>query len=146
MLVIWTQNWSILAKFAKKNPAKSAAFYRLFLGEVEVFPRNFPWNGLIFLIICSWKCFKFWLFSAKIPPNRPIFPRICPWKSREILLFFSRNIRSPVSTSPVSSERFCNMAISHILSQVVSFILTLSLLLLVKEKIHKNIQIALCNM
>lgn len=32
------------------------------------------------------------------------------------------------------------------MSQVVSFILTLSLLLLIKEKIHKNIQIALCNM
>ena len=34
MLVISTQNWSILAKFAKKNPAKSAVFYWLFLGEV----------------------------------------------------------------------------------------------------------------
>ena len=35
MLVISTQNWSILAKFAKKNPAKSAAFYWLFLGGVS---------------------------------------------------------------------------------------------------------------
>ena len=33
----------------------------------------------------------------------------------------------------------------YILSQVVLFILTLSLLLLAKEKIHKNIQIELCN-
>ena len=121
MLVISTQNWSILAKFAKKNPAKSAVFYWLFLGEVC--PRNFPWNRPIFLRICPWKSFEIWLFSAKIPRkrtifrriltflpwnwpifpriltffprNRPIFPRICPWKSREILLFFPRNIRSP---------------------------------------------------
>ena len=107
MLVISTQNWSILAKFAKKNPAKSAVFYWLFLGEVS--PRNFPWNRPIFLRICPWKSFEIWLFSAKIPRNRPIFlriltflprnrpifPRICPWKSREILLFFLRNIRSP---------------------------------------------------
>ena len=69
MLVISTQNWLILVKFAKKNPAQSAVFYWLFLSEVP--PRNFPWS-------------------------RPIFLRICPWKSREILLFFPRNIRSPV--------------------------------------------------
>ena len=89
-LVISTQNWSILAKFAKKNPAKSAVFYWLFLGEVS--PRNFPWNRPIFLRICPWKSFENWLFPAKIPWNRPIFPRICPWKSREILLFFFREI------------------------------------------------------
>ena len=35
-------------------------------------------------------------FPAKIPRNRPIFLRICPWKSRDILVFFPRNIRSPV--------------------------------------------------
>ena len=94
------QNWSILAKFAKKNPGKSAVVYWLFLGELS--PRNFPWNRPIFLRICPWKSFENWLFSAKIPRNRPIvpriltffprnrpiFPRICPWKSREILLFF----------------------------------------------------------
>ena len=33
----------------KKNPAKSAVFYWLFLGEVS--PRNFPWNRPIFLRI-----------------------------------------------------------------------------------------------
>ena len=65
-----TQNWSIWAKFAKKNPAKSAVFYWLFLSKVSI--RNFLWN---------WS----------------IFARICPWESREILLFFLRNIRSPVS-------------------------------------------------
>ena len=89
MVVILTQNWSILAKFAKKNPAKSAVFYWLFLGEVS--PRNFPWNRLIFLRICPWKSFEIWLFSAKIPRNRPIFLRILtflPRKSREIRRFF----------------------------------------------------------
>ena len=111
MLVISTQNWSILAKFAKQNPAKSAVFYWLFLGEVS--PRNFPLNQPIFSKNLPLKSFENWLFSAKIPRNRPIFlrlltflpakiprnrsifPRICPWKSREILLFFPRNIRSP---------------------------------------------------
>ena len=116
------QNWSILAKFAKRNPAKSAVFYWLFLGDVSSL--NFPWNPSIFLRICPWKSFEIWLSSAKIPRNqpiflriltfsprnwpifpqiftliprnRPIFPRICPWKSYEILLFFARNIRSPV--------------------------------------------------
>ena len=39
---------------------------------------------------------NFDLFPAKIPRNRLISPRICPWESREILLFFPRNIRSPV--------------------------------------------------
>ena len=107
MLVISTQKWSILAKFAKNNPAKSAVFYWLFLGEVS--PWNFPWNRPIFLRICSQNSFEIWLFSAKIMQNRPIFlriltflprnrlifPWICPWKSREIVLFFPRNIRSP---------------------------------------------------
>ena len=109
------------SEICQKNPAKSAVFYWLFLGEVS--PRNFPWNRPIFLRICPWKSFEIWLFSAKIPRNRtifrriltflprnrpifpriftffprnrPIFPRICPWKSRKILLFFPRNIRSP---------------------------------------------------
>ena len=89
MLVISTENWSILAKFAKKNPAKSAVFYWLFLSEVS--PRNFLWNRPIFLRICPWKSFENWLFSAKIPRNRPIFLRILtflPRKSREIGRFF----------------------------------------------------------
>ena len=88
-LVISTQNWSILAKFAKKNPAKSAVFYWLFLGEVS--PRNFPWNRPIFLRICPWKSFKNWLFSAKIPWNGPIFLRILTFllrKSPEIARLF----------------------------------------------------------
>ena len=90
MLVISTQNWSILAKFAKKNPAKSAVFYWLILGEVS--PRNFRWNRPIFVIICLRISFKIWLFSAKIPRNRPIFLRILtflPRKTCEIGRFFS---------------------------------------------------------
>ena len=62
-LVISTQNWSILAKFAKKNPAKSAVFYWLFLGEV--FPKNFPWNRPIFLRICAENPSKFDFFPLK---------------------------------------------------------------------------------
>ena len=124
-LVISTQNWSILAKFPPKNPAKLVAL-------VFVFPRHFPWNRPIFLRICLWKSLEIWHFSTKIPRNRPIFlriltfflqkyhksadfsvnfdflpakipwkyrpifPRICPWKSRENFAFFPQNIRSPV--------------------------------------------------
>ena len=88
---------SILPKFAQKNPAKSAVFYWLFLGEVS--PRNFPWNWLIFLRICPCKSFKIWLFSAKIPQNRPIFLRILTLLPRDrpifprILTFFPRKSR-----------------------------------------------------
>ena len=81
MLVISTQNWSILAKFAKKNPAKSAFFYWLFLGEVS--PQNFPWNRPIFLRICPWKSSEIWLFPTKIPRNRPIFFCVFGLFSRE---------------------------------------------------------------
>ena len=118
-LVISTQNWLILAKFAKKNPAKSAVFYWLFFGEVS--PRNFPWNRPIFLRICPWKSFETWLFSAKMPRNRPIVPRILtffpakiprnrlifPWiltfsprKSREIGRFFRE-------FAPENPVKFC---------------------------------------
>ena len=63
MLVISTQNWSILAKFAKKNPSKSAVFYWLFVGEVS--PQNFPWNRPIFLRICPENPSKFDFFPLK---------------------------------------------------------------------------------
>ena len=85
-LVILTQNWSILAKFAKKNPAKSAVFYWLFLGEV--FPRNFPWNRRIFLRICPRKSFENWLFSAKVPRNWPIFHEFAPENPAKFCFFF----------------------------------------------------------
>ena len=91
MLVISTQNWSILVKFAKKNPAKSAVVYWLFLGEVS--PRIFLWNRPIFLRICPWKSFEIWLFFATSPRNRPIFLRILtflPWTSHEIGRFFHK--------------------------------------------------------
>ena len=100
-LVISTQNWSILAKFAKKMPAKSAVFYWLFLGEVST--RNFPWYRPIFLRICPWKSFKNWLFSAKIPRNGLIFLRILtslPRKLPEIGRFFCK-------FAPENPAKFC---------------------------------------
>ena len=72
------------SEISTQNPAKSAVFYWLFLGEV--FPRNFPWNRPIFLRLCPWKSFEIWLFCAKIPRNRPIFSRLLtffPRKSRK---------------------------------------------------------------
>ena len=116
MLVILTQNWSILTKFAKKNPAKSAVFYWLFLGEV--FAKNFPWNRPIFLRICPENPSKFDFFPLKsreiglffcefwlsfLPRNRPIFERILsffPWKSREIGRFFRK-------FAPENPTKFC---------------------------------------
>ena len=59
------------SEICQKNPAKSAVFYWLFLGEVSRW--IFPWNWPIFLRICPWKSFEIWLFSVKIPRNRPIF-------------------------------------------------------------------------
>ena len=103
------------SEICKKNPAKSAVFYWLFLGEVS--PRNFPWNRPIFLRICPWKSFEIWLFSAKIPRNRPIFLWIftfLPWKSREIRRFFhefwlfSREIgRFFREFAPENPAKFC---------------------------------------
>ena len=127
MLVILTQNWSILTKFAKKNPAKSAVFYWLFLGEV--FPKNFPWNRPIFLRICPENPSKFDFFPLKsreigrffcefwlsfLPRNRPIFERILsffPWKSREIGRFFRK-------FAPENPTKFC--VFFHEISEALS--------------------------
>ena len=79
------------SEICQKNPAKSAVFYWLFLGEVS--PRNFPWNRLIFLRICPRKSFEIWLFPAKLPWNGPIFLRILTFfqrKSHEIGRFFHK--------------------------------------------------------
>ena len=59
------------SEICQKNPAKSAVFYWLFLGEVS--PPNFPWNRPIFLRICPENPSKFDFF---------------PLKSREIGRFF----------------------------------------------------------
>ena len=89
------------SEICQKNPAKSAVFYWLFLGEVS--PWNFPWNRPIFLRICPRNSFEIWLFSAKIPQNRPIFLRILtffPRKSREIGRFFRE-------FAPGNPAKFC---------------------------------------
>ena len=89
MLVISTQNWSILAKFAKKIHRN-----RLFLLIVswQRFPPKFPVKSADFSKNLPWKSFEIWLFSAKIPRNRPIFLWILtflPRKSHEIGRFLS---------------------------------------------------------
>ena len=110
-LVISMQNWSILAKFAKKNPGKSAVVYWLFLGELS--PRNFPWNRPIFLRICPRKSFENWLFSAKIPRNRPTFLRILTFLPRNrpivprILTFFREIGRFFLEFAPENPGKFC---------------------------------------
>ena len=91
-MVISTQNWSILAQFAKRNPAKSLFFTDCFLAKF--LPEISREIGQFFC--------EFWLSPVNIPRNRPIFPRIWPWKSREILLFLPRNIRSPAKPSLIS--------------------------------------------
>ena len=106
------------SEICQKNPAKSAVFYWLFLGEVS--PRNFPWNRPIFLRICPWKSFEIWLFllksreigrffceiwlfsrensakSADFSANIDFFPR----KSREIGRFFC-------DFAPENPAKFC---------------------------------------
>ena len=90
-LVISMQNWLILAKFAKKNPAKSVVFYWLFLGKFPPPPRNFLWNRPILLIICPWKNLsKFEFFPLKSTKSAD-FLRILtflPRKSCQIGWFF----------------------------------------------------------
>ena len=51
------------SEICQKNPAKSAVFYWLFLGEVS--PKNFPWNRPIFLRICPENPSKFDFFPLK---------------------------------------------------------------------------------
>ena len=113
------------SEICQKNPAKSAVFYWLFLGEVS--PRNFPWNRPIFLRICPRNSFEIWLFSTKIPQNRPIFLRILtflpqnqtiflqiftffPCKSREIGWFFRE-------FAPANPAKFCFF--SHEISEAL---------------------------
>ena len=89
------------SEICQKNPAKSAVFYWLFLGEVS--PQNLLWNRPIFLRICPWKSFEFWLFSAKIQRNRLIFPWILTFflqKSHEIGWFFRK-------FAPENPAKFC---------------------------------------
>ena len=110
-MVISTQNWSILAKFAKKNPATSAVFYWLFLGEVS--PWNFPWNQPIFLRICPWKSFEIWLFSTKIPRNRLIFLEILTFLPRKSARSANFSVNLPLkipqkfASEALFSERLC---------------------------------------
>ena len=118
MLVISTQNWLILAKFAKKIQRNRLFFTDCVLGEFS--PRNFPWNRPILLRICPenpskfdffplksheisrFFC-KFWLVSHENPAksadfwaNFYFFPR----KSREIGRFFRE-------FAPENPAKFC---------------------------------------
>ena len=97
------------SEICQKNPTKLAVFYWFFCWRS--FPPKFSMKSADFSKNLPRKSLEIWLFSAKMPRNRqiferiltfflrnrPIFPRICPWNSREILLFFPRNIRRPVS-------------------------------------------------
>ena len=100
MLVILTQNWSILAKFAKKKTTKSAVFYWLFLGEVSHW--IFPWNRPIFLWICPKNPSKFDFFPLKC---REIGQFFCEfWLfSRDIGRFFCEFWLFPVKSADFSA-------------------------------------------
>ena len=106
------QNWSILAKFAQKNPAKSAAFYWLFLGDVEVSPEisresgrffwafapenasNFDFFLLKSLEIGRFFC-EFWLFSRENLAKPADFSANLPLKIPQNFAFFSAKYQKP---------------------------------------------------
>ena len=133
MLVISTQNWSILAKFAKKIQRNRLFFTDCFLAN---FPPEISREMGRFFLDLSRKSFEIWLFSAKIPRNRPIFLRILtflprnlpifeqiltffPWKSREIGQFFRE-------FAPENPAKFCFFfcKISEALTSVVQYYVT----------------------
>ena len=81
--------------FSAKMPRNRSIFLRI----LTFLPRNrriFP-RILTFSRENPTKSANFSASFDFFPWNRPIFPRICPRKSREILHFFPRNIRSPVT-------------------------------------------------
>ena len=87
MLVISTQNWSILAKFAPKKSSEIGCF--LLIVSWRSFPPKFPVKLADFSQNLPRNLI--WLFSAKIPQNRPILLRMLtflPRKSCEIGRFF----------------------------------------------------------
>ena len=118
-LVISTQNWSILAKFAKKNPSEIGCLllivcWRSFPPKFPVksadFPKNLPPKILRKLTSfrknpAKWADFSanFDFSPAKISRNRPIVPRILtffPRKCREIGRFFRE-------FAPENPAKFC---------------------------------------
>ena len=100
MLVISTQNWSILAKFAKKIHQNRLFFTDCFLAK---FPPKFPVKSADFSKNLPQKSFEIWLFSAEIQQNQPIFEQILtffPRKPREIGQFFRE-------FAPENPAKFC---------------------------------------
>ena len=107
---------SILVKFAKKNPAKSAVFYWLFLGEVS--PWSFPQNRPIFLRILrnlnffplksceiGWFFREFWLFSRKNPVKSADFSAILPLKIPRNFDFFPVKYQKPWLIAPAWADK-----------------------------------------
>ena len=130
------QRWSYQRKIdrfkrnlPKKNPAKLAVFYWLFLGALS--PQNFPWNRLIFLRICPLKILRrltffplksckigqffcefwifsreigrlfheFWLFSRENPAKSADFSANLPLKIPRNFAFFSLKYQKPCTYS-----------------------------------------------
>ena len=110
--------------FFRENSAKSADFSANF----DFFPVKKKQKSADFSV-------NFDCLPAKIPRNRPIFPRICPWKSREILLFFPRNIRSPVTCSTTYVILFIavKVAVTWIAAKINIFIFGLNLIILLNS-------------
>ena len=133
MPVILTQNWSILAKFAKKIQRNRLFFTDCFLAN---FPPEISREMGRFFLDLPRKSFEIWLFSAKIPRNRPIFLRILTFLPRNrpiferILTFFP--LKSPEigqffrEFAPENPAKFCFFfrEISEALTSVVQYYVT----------------------
>ena len=102
-----------LIDFSEICPKKSSEIgYFLLIVSWQSFPRNFPWNWLIFLRICPWKSFEiwlfplksreikrssgeFWLFSRENPAKSADFSANLPLKIPRNFAFFSAKYQKP---------------------------------------------------
>ena len=111
-LVISTQNWSILTKFAKKKSSKIGCF--LLIVSWQSFPQKFPVKSADFSKNLPLKILRNLTFFAKIPRNRLIFLPILTFPpceigrfSPEFCLFLPRNQPIFHEFAPVNPAKFC---------------------------------------
>ena len=108
-LVMSMQDWSILAKFAKRNPAKSSVFYWVSWGSFPPkfpvksadFSKNLPLKILQNLTFLHWNplnrpiCLRILTFSCEYPAKSANFSANLPLKIPRNFSFFSAKYQKP---------------------------------------------------